>query len=126
AHCSSYRRPCLAAQLAGLLYFRFKRCSLRITTAAKDLGPRRCQNASMSEPNRRLRARALVAPLTLVTAAASLVPIAAGARLLIQGDSAPSIARVVASGTGTAHHHPRPVRASAAPAVLHPTAVPGQ
>ena len=75
----------------------------------------------MSELNRRLRPRALVAPLTLVTAAASLVPIAAGARLVVQGDRVPSIARVVVSDTGVVHDYPRPaLKASAAPAVRQP------
>src|SRR5262245_11564745 len=83
----------------------------------------------MSGRNRRLRPRVLVAPLTLATAAVSLAPIAAGARLMAQGDSAPPIARVVASDTSVAHRYPSPVvktRASAAPAVRQLEPVPSQ
>src|SRR5215469_15093525 len=71
----------------------------------------------MSGPNRRLRPGGLVAPLTLVAAAASLVPIAAGAHLVTEGGS-PPIARVVVSNTSAAHGYPWPaLKAPAAPAV---------
>src|SRR5262249_61191349 len=57
----------------------------------------------------------------------SPVPIAAGARLMIQDGSAPPITRIVASDTGVAHHHARPVlKASAAPAVRQPRSAPSQ
>src|SRR5262245_55890063 len=90
-----------------------------ITTTTKDLGSRRCQNASMSEPNHRVRPRALVAPLTLVAAVVTLAPIAAGAHLLGQGGSAPSTARVVASDTRIARAHPKPVLKASAPSAVY-------
>src|SRR5215469_16447119 len=71
----------------------------------------------MSGPNRRLRPGALVAPLTLVAAAASLVPIAAGAHLVTEGDG-PPITQVVVSNTSAVHgYYPWPtLKAPAAPA----------
>jgi hypothetical protein len=57
----------------------------------------------------------------LVTAAVSLVSVAAGVSLAIQGGSTPPIARVVASDTGDVHQNPGLVlKTSAAPAVHRP------
>jgi hypothetical protein len=64
-----------------------------------------------------MRPKALVAPLTLVIAAASVVGIAAGARFGIQVGTTQPLPRAVASDAGVAHDHPRPlVKTSPAPA----------
>ena len=104
----------------------------RTTTITGDLGPRRCWGARMSEADRRLRPRSLVAPLTLVTAVTLLTSIAAATRLAAHDPSAPSNARVVVSDTVVVHHNPKPVpnapvvTAPAAPAdaVFEPKAIP--
>ena len=81
----------------------------------------------MPEPNRRVRPGTLVALLALVAAAASLAGIAAGVRLVTQGDSAPPTAQVLVSDTGVTHGYLRPVLpASPAPAVGQPKPAPSQ
>ena len=68
-----------------------------------------------------MRPRALAALLTIVVVAASLVSVAAGVRLAIRGNGAPSVAWVVASDVGVVHHYPKRVlEAPAAPAVHRP------
>ena len=86
-----------------------------------DLAPWQCYDARMSGPHRRVQPWALVAPLTLVTAAASLSPITAGARPGIQGHSARTNAQAMAGEADVGRIYPRPVlKPSAIPAVPPP------
>ena len=79
----------------------------------------------MSGPHHRVRPWAMVAPLTLVTAAATLIPLTAGARPGIHGHSARSNARVMAGEADIGQVYPKPVlKPSTTPTVPQPRWVP--